>query len=192
MKIFNVAILMPCLCAYAIPQVKNTKTACEAIVLQSSSILIEEVTPQKQEKYRRPPMVAYDIREDGSVGRVRIVRRSGIKELDAKLLSAASQWKYRARTGCGAVKVPLAAGAIPDAAAAVKVAEPGLIRIYGARVIQSEKPITATSSGDVWMVGGTLHCSDGQGGTTSICVGGVAAAHLSKDDGRVLNIFHTL
>jgi TonB family protein len=191
MKMFSVAILIPCVCAFAVSQVKNPPTACESIVLESGSTSVEEVTPQKQEKYRRPPMVAYDIREDGKVGRVRIVRRSGIKELDAKLLSVAAQWKYRARTGCGVVKVPLAAGAIPDTAAAVRVAEPELIRIYGASVIKSERPIQARAQEDVWIVGGTLHCSDGKGGNTTICVGGVATAHLSKNDGRVLNTFHT-
>ena len=35
------------------------------------------------------------------------------------------------------------------------------------------------------------HCGDGKGGTTTVCVGGVATAHLSKSDGRILRMFHT-
>ena len=114
---------------------------------------------------------------------------SGIYELDQELLAAASNWKYQARPGCGSVKVPLAAGSIPDKTTALKVAEPELIRIYGERIIRSEQPLDAGVSGDTWIVNGTLHCSDGKGGRTSICLGGVATAHLSKSDGRVLQIF---
>jgi len=159
--------------------------------MQSGSATIEEVQPQKGEKSRRPPMVAYEVQEDGDVRKLRLVRHSGIKELDGKLLLAASQWKYQARPGCGIVKVRLAAGPIPNEATALRVAEPELIRIYGASVIASERPLTAGLSGEMWIVGGTLHCSDGKGGTTTVCLGGVATAHLSKSDGRVLEIFHT-
>jgi len=136
-------------------------------------------------------MVSYEVQEDGSVRGLRLVRHSGINELDQELIAIASDWKYQPRPGCGRRKVPLAAGPIPDQATAIKVAEPELIRIYGTRVIESEQPLDASSWGDKWIVGGTLHCSDGKGGTTTICVGGVAAAHLSKSDGRVLEIFHT-
>jgi len=137
-------------------------------------------------------MVAYEVREDGSVSRVRLVRHSGIKELDEELLNVASSWNYRARPGCESAKVPLAAGPIPDRTTALKVAEPELIRIYGERIIRSEEPLDANLSEDMWIVGGTLHCSDGKGGATPICAGGVATAHLSKSDGRVLQIFHTM
>jgi hypothetical protein len=136
-------------------------------------------------------MVAYEVQEDGGIRALRLVRHSGIKELDQELLAAASNWKYQARPGCASVKVPLAAGPIRDQSVALKVAEPELIRIYGARLIHSERPLNAGLMGDMWIVGGTLHCSDGKGGTTTICVGGVATAHLSKSDGRVLEIFHT-
>jgi hypothetical protein len=159
--------------------------------MQSGAVAIEEVRPQKGEKYRRPPMVAYEVQENGDVRKLRIDRHSGIKELDGKLLSTASQWKYQARPGCGIVKVRLAAGPIPNEGTALRVAEPELIRIYGASVIASERPLTAGISGNMWIVGGTLHCSDGNGGTTTVCVGGVATAHLSRSDGRVLEIFHT-
>jgi hypothetical protein len=137
-------------------------------------------------------MVAYEVQENGDVRKLQLVRHSGIKELDGKLPLAASNWKYQARPGCGIAKVRLAAGLIPNEGTALRVAEPELIRMYGASVIASERPLTAGLSGDMWIVGGTLHCSDGKGGTTTVCVGGVATAHLSKSDGRVLEIFHTM
>lgn len=86
----------------------------------------------------------------------------------------------------------LAAGRIPNEGTALKVAEPELIALYGASVIDSERPLTAGLSENMWIVSGTLHCSDGKGGTATVCVGGVATAHLSKSDGRVLELFHTM
>jgi hypothetical protein len=171
---------------------QGTQTDCNSLVLQSESGTIEELQPQKGEKYRRPPMVAYEVQEDGAISRLRLVRRSGIKELDAELLAAASKWKYKERAGCGRAKVALAAGPIPNQTMALKVAERELARIYGASVIRSEKPLNVGLSGDMWIVSGTLRCSDGKGGDTTICFGGVATAYLSKSDGRILKIFHSM
>jgi hypothetical protein len=81
---------------------------------------------------------------------------------------------------------------VPDAETAVKVAEAALVRIYGKKVIESERPFTARLEGNVWFVSGTLHCSDGKGGTTSNCVGGVATAKVSKTDGHILATWHTM
>jgi TonB family protein len=182
----TILILMTAPIAFS--QTNQSAADCKSLVLQSGSAAIEEVQPRKGEKSRRPPMVAYEVQEDGDVRKLRLVRHSGIKELDRKLLLAASQWKYQARPGCGIVKVRLAAGLIPNADTALRVAEPELIRMYGA----SERPFTAESWGDIWIVGGTLHCGHHKGGTPTLCPGGVATAHLSKSDGRVIEIFHTL
>jgi hypothetical protein len=137
-------------------------------------------------------MVAYEVQENGDVRKLRLVRHSGIKDLDGKLLLAASQWKYQARPGCGIVKVRLAAGLILNADTALRVAEPELIRIYGASVIASERPLNAGSWGDMWVVSGTLHCGHHKGVPPTVCPGGVATAHLSKSDGRVVEILHTM
>ena len=45
---------------------------------------------------------------------------------------------------------------VPDEATAVNSAEKMLIRIYGKKTIESEKPFTATLTNGVWHVGGTL------------------------------------
>jgi len=82
---------------------------------------------------------------------------------------------------------------IPDAAAAIKVAEPALIRVSGKKNIEDEKPLTATLEGGVWHVYGTLCCSDGKGQRTceeGRCVGGVAHAQVRQRDGKVLSITH--
>jgi TonB family protein len=190
-KLAAAAISILTFAPIAVSQTNQSGADCKSLMLQSGSTAIEEVIPQKGERFRRPPMVAFEVQEDGDVRKLRLVRRSGIRELDGKLLLAASNWKYQVRPGCGIVKVPLAAGFIPNEGTALRVAEPELIRTYGASVIASESPLTAGLSGNMWIVGGTLHCSNGKGGTTAFCIGGVATAHLSKSDGRVLEIFHT-
>lgn len=81
---------------------------------------------------------------------------------------------------------------VPDSATAIQIAEAALIPVYSRKHIESEKPFNATLNNDVWTVGGTLHCSDGKGGTTTICVGGVAAVEISQGDGRILRMWHTM
>jgi TonB family protein len=189
MKLLTAVYLTLTFAPIAFSQVNQTD--CKSLVLQNGSARIQELQPHKGEKYHQPPMVTYQVEEDGGIRGLRLVRHSGVKELDQELLAAASHWKYVARPACGSVKVPLAAGPILDQTTALKVVEPELIRIYGARVIGSEKPLNAGLSGNIWIVSGTLHCSDGKGGTTTICVGGVATAHLATNDGRVLELFHT-
>jgi hypothetical protein len=81
---------------------------------------------------------------------------------------------------------------VPDSAAAVAIAEAALIRVYGRKQIESERPFTATLNKGVWTVTGALHCPDGKGGTTTICAGGVAGIEISKDDGSILRMWHTM
>ncbi len=79
---------------------------------------------------------------------------------------------------------------VRDSATAVKIAEAALIPVYGKGKIESERPFTAILKDGVWKVFGTLHCSDGKGGTTTNCVGGTAWVKLSMNDGRVLSMGH--
>jgi hypothetical protein len=84
-----------------------------------------------------------------------------------------------------------AGGKVPDEATAVKVAEAALIRVYGKKQIESERPLHAQLDGDVWTVWGTLQCSDGKGGITTVCVGGVAKVRISATNARILSMTHT-
>ena len=79
---------------------------------------------------------------------------------------------------------------VPDSATAVKIAQAALVPVYGKKKIDSEEPFTAQLKNDVWTVSGTLHCTDGTGGTTTRCVGGVAVVQISKVDGRILSMGH--
>jgi hypothetical protein len=82
-------------------------------------------------------------------------------------------------------------GYVPDSATAVRIAESALIPIYGKKQIESERPFTAQLKDDVWTVWGSLHCPDGKGGITDICLGGVARVEISRKEGRILSMGHT-
>jgi hypothetical protein len=79
---------------------------------------------------------------------------------------------------------------VADSATAVEIAEAALIPVYGRKHIESERPFTATLSNGVWTVSGTLRCSDGKGGTTTICDGGAAAVEIAQKDGHILRMWH--
>lgn len=79
---------------------------------------------------------------------------------------------------------------VPDSETAVKIAEAVLVPVYGKQTVESERPFKAKLKGEIWTVGGTLHCPDGHGGITTHCVGGVAVVQLSKTDARILSIIH--
>jgi hypothetical protein len=75
-----------------------------------------------------------------------------------------------------------AAGFVPNAETAIRIAEAVWVPIYGEKLIASEKPFKATLRDDVWIVTG----ADLPEGS----LGGVAEAHISKRDGRILRVVH--
>jgi hypothetical protein len=84
--------------------------------------------------------------------------------------------------------------AVSDAATALKIAESPLIKEYGKRTIDSERPLMAKLEGGIWTVYGTLCCPDRNGHRTceeGKCVGGVAILKLRQSDGKILSITHS-
>lgn len=82
---------------------------------------------------------------------------------------------------------------VSDAATALKIAEPALIKTYGRRQIDDERPLTAKLEDGIWSVYGTLCCPDEKGGRTceeGKCDGGVAVLKLRQSDGKILSIMH--
>jgi len=82
---------------------------------------------------------------------------------------------------------------VPDAATALKIAEPALIKTYGKRQIEDQRPLTATLENGIWIVSGTLCCTDRSGNRTCgqhMCVGGTAVLKLRQRDGKILSIIH--
>ena len=82
---------------------------------------------------------------------------------------------------------------VPDEAAALRIAEPALIKKFGKQTIEYERPFKATLLNGVWMVYGTLCCPYGKGRRTcepGRCNGGVAELELRQSDGKILSISH--
>jgi len=82
---------------------------------------------------------------------------------------------------------------VPDATTALEIAEPVLVKTYGKRQIDYERPLTAKLEDGIWSVYGTLCCPDRKGHRTceeGKCVGGVAVLKLRQSDGKILSIVH--
>ena len=85
---------------------------------------------------------------------------------------------------------PLTGVRVPDEGTALKIAEPALIKTYGKRKIEDERPLTATLDSGIWTVSGTLWCKDRKGNRTHFCYGGTAVLKLRQSDGKILSIVH--
>jgi hypothetical protein len=79
---------------------------------------------------------------------------------------------------------------VPDEATALQIAEPRLIKTYGKRQIDEERPLTATLDKGIWTVSGTLWCTDRNGNRTHDCLGGTAVLKLRQRDGKILSVIH--
>jgi TonB family protein len=51
------------------------------------------------EAYKGSPIIKYSVNPDGTVSNVRLIRSSGIRDLDEKLVRAYSGWRFRAQRG---------------------------------------------------------------------------------------------
>lgn len=84
----------------------------------------------------------------------------------------------------GAVAQPTyvpAAGYVPDAKTAIRIAKAVLSPVYGEAKIEVEEPFSATLKGGTWTVEG--HLPDGYSG-------GVAIVEISKADARIIRMNH--
>ena len=79
------------------------------------------------------------------------------------------------------------AGFVPDGKTAISIAVAVWTPIYGAKMIEGEKPYSAVLEGDVWRVEGSLP----EPPKGIVVFGGVATAIISKKDGQVLAVWHT-
>ena len=78
-----------------------------------------------------------------------------------------------------------AAGYVPDAATAIRIAEAVWTPIYGERQLRSERPFHAELRGNRWHVYGTLTAPRG-----FVPVGGTAEADIDRRSGKILRVIH--
>jgi hypothetical protein len=73
------------------------------------------------------------------------------------------------------------AGFVPDKETAIAIAQAVWTPIYGKKTILKERPFRTTLTNNIWIVQGSL--PEGYNG-------GVAVAEISKEDGRILRVYH--
>jgi hypothetical protein len=74
-------------------------------------------------------------------------------------------------------------GFVPDAATAIKIALAVWEPIYGTNAVTNEKPYRAKLfTNTVWRVEGSLPPDS---------IGGVMTAWIAKQDGKILDVYHT-
>jgi TonB family protein len=56
------------------------------------------------ESYKGAPILKFQINQDGAVSDVKLVRSSGVHDVDRKKVIAVSHWKYEPGVGCGIVE----------------------------------------------------------------------------------------
>ncbi|HTR24320.1 MAG TPA: NTF2 fold immunity protein [Terriglobales bacterium] len=79
---------------------------------------------------------------------------------------------------------------VPDAATAISIAEPALIKKYAKRRIDDEKPLVAILQNGVWNVHTTRCCTTNNSGQRKCvlqCFGGGDALELRQSDGKILS-----
>jgi hypothetical protein len=82
-----------------------------------------------------------------------------------------------------------AAGYVPDARTATRIAEAVWIPIYGEKEIRSQRPFDAEFRDAVWLVYGTLHDPHPRPGWTM--VGGTAEAEIDRRSGKIIRVLHS-
>jgi hypothetical protein len=82
------------------------------------------------------------------------------------------------------------AGFVPTGEVAMQIAEAVLTPVYGSSVIKSERPFHATLDRGIWIVKGTVPCAGAPPG--AVCPGGNAEIWISKDNGRILYMIHSM
>lgn len=83
-------------------------------------------------------------------------------------------------------EIPPRAGYVPDESTAIKIAEAILTPIFGEREVAAQRPFKARLVEERWIVTGSVEAPKGH-----VVFGGVLTAHISKQDGRIVDVFES-
>ena|ERR1700689_2992661 len=104
MRANTVVLLVVCAaiaCSAEIAQDKKVPAECAAAHREQGPIPNKPFKFRPGESYKQAPVVKFQISEDGAVLQAKIVRSSGVSDIDTKVLEAVTKWKYKPRPGCG-------------------------------------------------------------------------------------------
>lgn len=74
-------------------------------------------------------------------------------------------------------------GVVGDSITAIQLGEVYISHIFGASILKLQLPLEARLEGEHWRVNGVLPPNH---------LGGVAVVRISREDGRIIQIFHGL
>ena len=77
---------------------------CTVKLVQHPKFKFEDNLIQPGESYRGAPALRVDIEENGEIKNVELLSSSGIRRLDAVVLTDLTEWKYAPRPHCGVVQ----------------------------------------------------------------------------------------
>ena len=80
---------------------------CTPAQRESGSMPVGPYKILPNESFKHSPVVKFQINTDGTVSDVKIVRGSGIRDINRKVLESVSKWKYKPNTECGVVEVKM-------------------------------------------------------------------------------------
>jgi TonB family protein len=61
----------------------------------------KSLTTQKGESFKGNPVISFDVDEEGNVKDAKVVRSSGIRDVDEWVLREMKRWKYKPAPSCG-------------------------------------------------------------------------------------------
>jgi len=79
---------------------------CSRVEKISGTLPMGPFDVKKGEIYRSP-VVSFTVSADGSVSQIRLIRSSGIRDLDVRLLREFKKWIYSTRPDCAPIKVQM-------------------------------------------------------------------------------------
>jgi len=77
---------------------------CAVKILKRADLKFPDNIIHMGESYNGAPVLRLTIEESGETSHIQLLQTSGIRRLDALLVSDAHQWKYTPRPGCGAIE----------------------------------------------------------------------------------------
>jgi TonB family protein len=88
----------PCLCQT--PRKEKVSPECKHRALLSKAGPTGPYKFLPGETYKQSPTVKFQINEDGTVSKVKLIRSSGVKDIDKQVVTTVSGWKFKAVPGC--------------------------------------------------------------------------------------------
>jgi len=88
-------------------QEKKILPGCKSDRQESAALPTGPFKVLPNESLKGHPLVKFQINEDGTVSKVRLVRGCGVKDINKKVVESVSKWKYKPKPECGVVDVEM-------------------------------------------------------------------------------------